>query len=582
METDTTSTSAVAEAQARIDDKVALLRLPICALLTRRNGLLPVSRLPPDVLANIFLCQAHSFYQDHGYSRTSGAPPWANVLYTCHHWRDVALSCPSLWSFLFVSSPRWTEELLSRTKMAPLRIRVDVGCSTQEEMMFFEKVTTDVTRIQDLSLKFPRSLAEGFFSKLSTPAPLLHTLRLFVTKSGAESVLVPDTLFNRDTPALRTLELYRCHISWCSPTLTGLTILRLRDIASSSQPTVTELLAMLRHMPDLAHLYLENALSGAEHILASQHYLLSECVDLPQLLRLAIIAPFSAVVVFLSNVTVPSKTELRICCRHDTKFTETHTPLYPLLEQRFNTTSDVGPMIRTLNMKTTEPDVGIVLSTSERDCDVPFYSTHGQRHLHEDWDRGIPLKLDIEFEALALKCRHRLMGDICRTIPMVHLCTLAHFATTDIWGPVPSWFFEVTFGNLQELRFIELIQLHMDAWVPALSPGLCQDELSFKSTGDIFAPALAELQVTAVTFEYNCRRRRECGACDGGAWCLHEALARRKAKGHALKKLVIAGSSYVSYTQVEELRKVVDEVDWDGYTEVSSDSSSNIDEEDAF
>ncbi|KAF9232497.1 hypothetical protein BU15DRAFT_81184 [Melanogaster broomeanus] len=558
MEADTTSYSVAAEAQARIDYEVALLRLPISALLARRNALSPVSRLPPEVLANIFLYQAHSFYQDHGYSHTSGAPPWANVSYTCHHWRNVALSCPSLWSFLFVSSPRWTEELLSRTKMVPLRIRVDVGCSTQEEMMFFEKVTTDVTRIQDLSLKFPRSLAEGFFSKLSTPAPLLHTLQ---------------------TPALRTLELYRCHISWSSPTLTSLTILRLRDIALSSRPTITELLAMLRHIPDLAHLYLEDALSGAEHILASQHSLLSECVDLPHLLRLAVVAPFSAVVVFLSNVTVPSKTELRICCRHNTKFTPTYTPLYPLLQQRFNTTSDVGPVIRTLNMKTTEPDVGIVLSTSERDCDVPFYSMHRQRHLHEDWDRGIPLKLDIEFEAVSTKCWFRLMGDICDTIPMAHLRTLAHFATTDMSRPLPSWFFEVTFGNLQELRFIKLTHLHMDDWIPALSPGLCQDELIVKSCGDIFAPALAELQVTAVACNYDCRSRGVCGGCRGNAWRLHEALARRKAKGHALKKLMIAGSSYASNTQVEELRKVVDQVDWDGYTQTSSDTSSNIDGE---
>ncbi|KAF9241059.1 hypothetical protein BU15DRAFT_61029 [Melanogaster broomeanus] len=74
---------------------------------------------------------------------------------------------------------------------------------------------------------------------------------------------------------------------------------------------------------------------------------------------------------------------------------------------------------------------------------------------------------------------------------------------------------------------------------------------------------------------YDCHRT-------GSAWCLHEALARRKAKGHALKKLVIAGSSYASNTQVEELRKVVDEVDWDGYTQASSDTGSNIDREDAF
>ncbi|KAF9241062.1 hypothetical protein BU15DRAFT_73546 [Melanogaster broomeanus] len=297
MEAPTPSKSVITEAHARIDNEIALLKLPICALLTRKNALLPVSRLPCEILATIFLYQAYSFYQDPRYLaiRPWGAPPWANVSYVCRHWRSVALSCPSLWSFLFVSSPRWTDELLSRSKMVPLRIRIDGVFSDQEAMILFEKVTTDVTRIQDLSLELPTlpcNLVEGILSKLSTPAPLLHTLRL----------------------SLRTLELNHCHIPWSSPVFTALSTLRLRDIASSSQPSMTELLAMLRHIPDLAHLYLENALSSAEDILASQRYLLSECVDLPQLLRLALVAPFSTVVVFLSNVTIPSKTELRICC----------------------------------------------------------------------------------------------------------------------------------------------------------------------------------------------------------------------------------------------------------------------------
>ncbi|KAF9232491.1 hypothetical protein BU15DRAFT_67413 [Melanogaster broomeanus] len=583
MEADTTSKSAVAEAQARIDDQIALLRLPICALLTRRNALSPASRLPPHVLANIFLYQAYSFYQDPGYSHTSGPPPWANVSYTCHHWRNVALSCPSLWSFLFMSSPRWTEELLSRTKMVPLRIRIDVGCSTQEEMMFFEKVTTDVTRIQDLSLKLPHNLAEWIFSKLSTPASLLHTLCLFVIKTDAESVLVPDTLFNRDTPALRTLELYRCHIPCSSPILTSLTSLRLRDVASSSQPTIPELLAMLRHIPDLAHLYLENALSGAEDILASQHGLLSACLDLPHLSRLALVAPFSAIVAFLSNVTVLATTELRLCCRNDVEPTESYSQLYPLLERIFNATSDVGPVIRTLNIKTTTDDVGFVLSTSERDCHVPFYSVHGQCHLYEDWGCGIPLKLDIEFESTSWECQGQLMGNICRTIPLVHLHTLAHFSITYEWGDLPPSFLETTFGNLQELRFIKLIQLHMNDWIPALSPAFCQDVRRVKGTKDIFAPALAELHVTGVTFEYDCWSRREGVPCEGSVRCLYQALANRTAEGYPLKKLVVAGSSYVSSAQVEALRDVVDEVDWDGYPWASSSSGSgSSDDEDEF
>ncbi|KAF9241051.1 hypothetical protein BU15DRAFT_45227, partial [Melanogaster broomeanus] len=350
MEAGKTSKSAVAEARTRVDDEVALLKLPICALLTQRNALSPVSRLPHEILATIFLYQAYSFYQDPRYSGTWGAPPWANVSYICRHWRDVALNTSSLWSFLFVSPPRWTKELLSRTNMLPLRIRINVRYWAREEMIFLEQVTTDVTRIQDLSLKLPRNLTEGIFSKLSTtPAPLLHTLRLFVTQTDTESALVPDTLFSRETPALRTLELYRCHVPWSSPIFTALTTLRLRDIASSSQPTITEILAMLRHMSDLAHLYLENALPSAEDTLDSWDSLPSECFDLPHLSCLALVAPFSTVVVFLSNVTVPLKTEVRLCCRRDV-FTASYATLYPLLERRFNTASDVEPVIRTLNI----------------------------------------------------------------------------------------------------------------------------------------------------------------------------------------------------------------------------------------
>ncbi|KAF9232498.1 hypothetical protein BU15DRAFT_81185 [Melanogaster broomeanus] len=503
------TSGSIAEVQARIDDEVALLRLPICALLIQRNALSPVSRLPHEILATIFLYQAYSFYQDPRYSGTWGAPPWANVSYVCRHWRDVALNTSFLWSFLLVSPPRWTKELLSRTNMLPLRIRINVRYWARKEMIFLEQVTTDVTRIQDLSLKLPRNLTEGVFSKLSTPAPLLHTLRLFVTQNDTESVLVPDTLFSRETPALRTLELYRCHVPWSSPIFTTLTTLRLRDIASSSQPTITEILAILRHMPDLAHLYLENALPSAEDTLHSRDSLPSECFDLPHLSCLALVAPFSTVVVFLSNVTVPLKTEIRLCCRRDV-FTASYAPLYPLLERRFNTASDVGPVIQ---------------------C--------GQRRLHEDWGRGIALKVDIRAQL-----SERSGGS-----------WLATFVVSYPWYIfTPS----LILSRRTSKRMIGSQSFLGDH---------ARRQYGVENAEDIFAPALAELRVSAVTFSYNCHPRSR--GCSGSARCLHKALARRKAKGYALKKLVIADSSYVPDAQVEELREVVDEVDWDGYTQAS-------------
>ncbi|KAF9232496.1 hypothetical protein BU15DRAFT_81183 [Melanogaster broomeanus] len=492
MEAGTTSKSAVAEAKP-----VSTTRSPSSGcqyVLSLLKGTLfsPVCRLPPDVLATIFLYQAYSFYRDPRYSGTWGAPPWANVSYICRHWRDVALNTSSLWSFLFVSPARWTEELLSRTKMLPVRIRINVGHWDREEMIFLEQVTTDVTRIPGSFLGAPsQPRGRGLFQTVDTCAALAHVAS-----------------FLERHPVLQVLELYHCHVPWSSPIFTALTSLRLRDIASSSQPTITELLAMLRHMPDLAHLYLENALPGAEDTLNNQHSLLSECLDLPHLSRLALVAPFSTVVVFLSNVIVPLKTEIRLCCR------------------QFNTASDVGPVIRTLNIKTTSRD-NVVSMIFMKTGFVVF-----------------TLKLDIELNLR--KDREELVGDICRIIPM--------------GIPLSSLFLETTFGNLQELRFIKLIQLQVNDWITALSRGSCKAEYGVSNAEDIFAPGLAELRCVV---------------------SVHGHSPVVKAKGYALKKLVIAGSSYVSDAQVEELREVVDEVDWDGYTQASGDTSDS-DEDDQF
>ncbi|KAF9238631.1 hypothetical protein BU15DRAFT_75083 [Melanogaster broomeanus] len=495
MEAHTASESVVAETHARIDDEIALLKSPICALLTRNNALLPVSRLPGEILATIFLYQAYSFYQYRQYFSTWGAPPWANVSYVCRYWRDVALGCPSLWSFLIVSSPRWTEELLSRSKTVPLRIRSFPAPPFQP--------------------------SPGAFSKLLAPALLLHTLRLRMSGLGEDAVC-PDTLFNRETPALRTLELYHCRIPWSSPIFTALSTLRLRNIDWSSRPTMTELLAMLRHMPALAHLHLENALRIAEDALTSQHTLLSKCLDLPHLSRLAafgtLLGSYSVVVTMVFLRPTP----------HFIRFSnEDSTP---------------------------HPTSG---HTLERDCDVPFYSVD-DGPLREDWDCCIPLKLEIDVSPS--EDLEPLVGDICRTIPMAHLHTLTHLASTR--SLLSSSFIGTTFGSLQELQLIKLIALGMVEWASTLSPGSCKRKHNIEEAPDIFAPALAELQLTAVHFAHDCNPMSPyCSS----ASCLCKALAQRKAKGYVLKKLVIACSNYVSNAQVEDLRGVVDEVDWDGW-----------------
>ncbi|KAF9244109.1 hypothetical protein BU15DRAFT_71678 [Melanogaster broomeanus] len=577
--------NAADEAQARIDDDITALHLSICALRTKRNTLSPISRLPPETLAIIFVhCARHYYYcEDLGAWK---APPWLNVSYICRHWRDVALNCASLWTFLFVSSQRWTEELLYRSKMAPLKIRIDVRYSKHKELMFLEKAAAYAGRVQHLSLKLTRHTVEGVLPKLSSRAPLLKTLRIAVERSGhfGERQVVLDTLFNGDTPALRTLELSNCYISWSSSVLCGLTNLRLRDLTSSSQPTITELIAMLRRMPNLVYLYLENALTSA-----SQFILNSEGLDLPRLSRLALIAPFSAIVAFLTHVRIPLKTEARIKCRYENSNND-YTPLYPLLAKRFNNTSETQtPVILSLVIESSPCGLQFVLSTFERDFDRrPYSSTRSSYdagHLCEDWDCGIPLKLDIDFWSTTGMDREGLIGGVCRSVSLTHLRGAR--LTIDITTSLSPAFWKGTFGHLQELRFIRMTDTTRQGLAAMLSLGPHhrsenQDGATVEGSLQVFAPSLAELELESVDFSEDCLGRTQGNSdqCTTSALCLYDALSRRKAGGYALRQLVISDCMYVYGHHVAKWEKVVDKVDWDMVTRTEDDYEDEDDEDD--
>ncbi|KAF9218982.1 hypothetical protein BS17DRAFT_741495 [Gyrodon lividus] len=592
----TASSPGPSVAQVRIDDNIAALHLSICALRTQRNALSPISCLPPEILATIFIHYARNYYEDPRFRGTWGIPPWVNVSYICRHWRDVALSCPSLWTFLFVSSQRWTEELLSRSKMAPLKIRMDLGYTKQtKEWKFLERAATYAERIQDLSLKLTCHEAEEILPKLSSRAPLLQTLHINVKKSGylGERHVVLDNLFNGETPALRTLELSNCRISWSSSVLSGLTSLNLRDLASSSQPTMVELIAVLRRMPNLVYLHLENAVTSAHGNLASQSSLNSGDVSLPHLSRLTLIAPFSAVVAFLTRVNFSLKTEVRLRCR-DENNNKDYTPIYPLLAKRFNDTCETQihplvPVIQTLVVESTSSGLYFVFSTSECDCDRrPFSSSmasYDMGHLREDWGCNIPLKLDIDFWTSMETDREGLIGGICRNVSLTQLRSV--HLSFDISTSLSPTFWTGTLGHLQVLRFIKLTDVTLQGLVSVLSVGQHHllehyDGATPESSFHIFAPSLTELELESVEFSAECygRIQGKPDICSASALCLYDALSRRKAEGYALQQLVISECMYVFEHHVAEWETVVDNVDWDEITRTEEDYEDEDDEDD--
>ncbi|KAF8138978.1 hypothetical protein EV363DRAFT_554367 [Boletus edulis] len=105
---------------------------------------------------------------------TQTAPDWVNVSYVCRHWRNVALNCATLWSYLFITSRRWTEELLARSKQVSLKLHAEVYLSHRGAddrwLCFVRRVMNHIERIQELHLNLPHICDHFLSSPCSSPA----------------------------------------------------------------------------------------------------------------------------------------------------------------------------------------------------------------------------------------------------------------------------------------------------------------------------------------------------------------------------------------------------------------------------
>jgi len=86
---DTSSDTAQDHLRKAIDDEVQELKY-------HRNALAPISRLPPETLAEIF--SLLSFSADDSESVPYLA--WIRVTHVCHRWHEIAIYSPYLWSHI--------------------------------------------------------------------------------------------------------------------------------------------------------------------------------------------------------------------------------------------------------------------------------------------------------------------------------------------------------------------------------------------------------------------------------------------------------------------------------------------------
>ncbi|TDL17820.1 hypothetical protein BD410DRAFT_793852 [Rickenella mellea] len=212
-------------------------------LKMQRNSLLPVNRLPPDILFTILDFLANS--------ETTMLVPKPLVVATqvCKHWRDVGLNYSSLWSRISIGDKpsgdlfRLTVE---RSRSAPLSVKIN--SSRHQDVI--NVILLESNRIRDLNIVLGRDETKKLLASHAKRLPVLESLQL---EQYLDVVSLPDIFTRERHPRLKSLVLHGYTVPWNSPVLQELSFLQLSTGVSSQLPLlkVAELLQIFKACPGL-------------------------------------------------------------------------------------------------------------------------------------------------------------------------------------------------------------------------------------------------------------------------------------------------------------------------------------------
>lgn len=228
------------------------------------NRLVPIARLPPELLSEIFLqCLEVNTVSNRPTHRVVEHKDRWTVTHICHYWREVALRCPSLWSQIEVSGPEseHLNELLTRSKKASLTVHADIYDPRYKEGL--KTVLNEIDRIETLEISTVRTVFSNIFDTQPTSAPRLR--RIAIKNASASADGIPPFFAACSLPKLREVQLYNFPIlfnhPFFAPTLTRLAVSSFAS-ALLPPPRVSDLTRVLTDMPLLQHLEYAGVLIG--------------------------------------------------------------------------------------------------------------------------------------------------------------------------------------------------------------------------------------------------------------------------------------------------------------------------------
>lgn len=284
-----------------------------------QNSRQPAVRLPTELLEEIFLQYMFGFrpreppasyalYRDWWKERSDWARSRLKPTQICFHWREVALSCPLLWSSLDTKFCCSTEALtlfLSRSQDIPLDITLDLN--TKPPIKHLDWTT--------LALKEPRRIRmlrldpnfSSYVLQCIPQASLTQLQHLYVTAEDSgysRDWMLVAALLRPIPPLLQALTIVNVDVHWRAlvDLPTTITSLHIKSCYTSTS-NLTDLLDVLQKLSRLEHLHLD----GLPKVTGMPERLL----HLDSLKKCQIIAPFAPAEYFSQCLSIPFTAQLR-------------------------------------------------------------------------------------------------------------------------------------------------------------------------------------------------------------------------------------------------------------------------------
>ncbi|TCD61501.1 hypothetical protein EIP91_008367 [Steccherinum ochraceum] len=287
----------------------------------QRNSLIPISRLHPDILSQLFLqyrAVANAFALAEGVSHDSAHYRWLPITHVCRRWRRLAVGIPLLWSHIRIGcvSENALDTFLARSQDVPLRVECFYSAPAHTPKMLSELtvIQRHLIRVQSLSLGLPPRA----YNAMPPPAAATTALQSLFFDTTIDLLPNPEILeevplikeSKLTFPALASLHVSNYRMPWSTvPLPRSLTHLSVsHSVSGVFYYAIPEIISAIRSLPELEDVVLRRILPPGITTSTNDQ----KPVVLPRLKSLLIQAHPVSNVRFLDCLLLPASASIRL------------------------------------------------------------------------------------------------------------------------------------------------------------------------------------------------------------------------------------------------------------------------------